>query len=165
MPKRHYTLVTPAGGAPLAGLGCLLLANLSLAWPLHAGRSDRLLAAVPTAVVFPGAEAAELRIAVQRVDARTGDPVGGAGPLYLTSDYPHIDFPAAPALDAAGQATLRLVLHPPAPGSPCRGRIIVRVILDEEDADDTMGARVVIAYTADPQATGCAAACAGPGTR
>jgi hypothetical protein len=163
MPKRHYTLVTPAGGAPLAGLGCLLLAKLSLAQPLHAGPSDRVLAAGPTAVEFPGAEAAELRIAVQRVDARTGEPMRGAGPLYLTGDYAHIDFPAAPALDAAGQATLRLLVHPPAPGSPCRGRIIVWVILDEEDADDNMGARVVIAYTADPQATGCAAA--GPGTR
>jgi hypothetical protein len=147
----------------LAGLGSVLLAIAGPAQPLSAGPSDRVLAAAPAAVEFPGAEAAELWITLQRVDARTGDPVGGAGPLYLTSDYPHIDFPAAPALDAAGQATLRLVLHPPAPGSPCRGRITVWVILDEEDADDTMGARVVIAYTADPQATGCAAA--GPGTR
>jgi hypothetical protein len=124
-----------------------------------------VLAAGPTAVEFPGAEAAELRITLQRVDARTGNPVGGAGPLYLTSDYAHVDLPAAPALGADGRGLLRLGLHPPAPGSPCRGRIIVWVILDEKDADDTMGARVIIPYTADPPATGCVPAPAELGTR
>ena len=62
----------------LAGLGCLLLAIAGPAQPLAAGRSDRVLVAAPTAVEFPGAEAAAVRIAVQCVDARTGEPLGGA---------------------------------------------------------------------------------------
>ena len=141
-----------AWGAAVWGL---LPALLGPTQPLAEGSPGLTPASGPAALHFAGREGQSFQIVVQRVDARTGRPMRGAGPLYLTNDYPHIDYPTAPALDAASQTTLRLFVHPPPPGSPCRGRIIVWVILDEEDADDTRGARVVIPYTADPQATGC----------
>lgn len=168
MPKRHRTVAAPSYGGPLRSLATLCCAVLALsvsAQPLQAETSGLAATDVLAPLRFAGRERQPVRITVQRVDVRTGKPARGAGPLYLTSDYARIDFPAAPALDAKGRATLRLLMHPPSPGSPCRGQITVWVILDEEDADDTMGARVVIPYTADTQATGCLAASADPGSR
>jgi len=102
----------------LAGLGGLLLAIASSAQPLRAGGTGLAPAGGPAALHFARREGQSFQIAVQRVDARTGATAGRAGPLYLTSDYTHIDYPTAPALNVDGRADLRLVLHPPVAGQP-----------------------------------------------
>jgi hypothetical protein len=136
---------------------CALLGAATGAEPARAGTIGLALAGEPRTLHFSGERAEAVVIVVRWVDSHTEQPVERAARLYLTSDYERIDFPFEPTLGADGRATLRLAVFPPPPGKACEGRFTVRVILDEEDADDTMDARIAFTYSAAREATGCVA--------
>jgi hypothetical protein len=151
-------------------VGAALCALLGGAEPARAGTMGLVLAGEPRTLHFSGGRAEAVVIVVRWVDSHTEKPVERAARLYLASDYERIGFPSEPTLGADGRATLRLAVFPPPPGKACEGRFTVRVILDEEDADDTMDARIAFTYSAAREATGCVASqapasAAGPATR
>ena len=98
---------------------------------------------------FQGGKPLEVWIEVQLVVVNSGEHVPRRAPLYLSSDLDGIVFPSRPRLDEKGFARLKLVI--PSPGVETRrrlqGRFTVWVLIDEEDADDTIEGRVVFTYS------------------
>lgn len=98
---------------------------------------------------FQGKKPLEVWIEVRLVVVGTGKKVSRPGPLYLTSDYEGIVFPSQARLDARGFARLKLVIAPPGAADlrQLQGRFTVWVLIDEEDAGDTIEGRMVFTYT------------------
>lgn len=140
-----------------ATFGRLAIALLfALALPAAALAGGALQATpTPERLTFPGGMPQTVRIALQLVARSTGEPVARAAPLYVTGDVSGIAYPADPRLDARGRAAFAVTVPPPPPGAPCRGAVTLRIILDTEDADDTVGAKLVLPYAADAAETAC----------
>lgn len=100
------------------------------------------------ALRFHGKKPLEVWVEVQLVVVKTKEKAPRLGPLYLTSDYDGIVFPSGARLDARGFARLKLVIAPPglAEHRRLRGRFTVWILIDEEDADDTIEGRLVFTY-------------------
>ena len=98
---------------------------------------------------FQGGKPLEVWIEVQLVVVKTGEHVPRRAPLYLSSDLDGIVFPRRPRLDEKGFARLKLVIPSPDAESRRRlqGRFTVWVLIDEEDADDTIEGRLFFSYS------------------
>ena len=131
----------------LAALSIVLLPILSAALaqvePIPLATS---VIAHPDALTFPGGKPQSVDVQIQLGDAQSGTPVARPGDLYFTSTYTGIVYPEAVALDANGFARIRLTVHPPSDAEfrELGGRILVFVLIDDEDADDTIEGRIVL---------------------
>lgn len=131
----------------IAGFLPLLSAAQGQVEPIPLGTR---VAVHPEALTFPGGRPEAVEIEIQLSDVRTGEPEARPGELYFTSSYPGIVYPEQAALDAGGFARVRLVVRPPteAERRELGGRILVFVVIDAEDADDTIEGRIVLTLPA-----------------
>ena len=122
-----------------------LAAILIPLWGGSAAAGRMAVAAEPRVLTFPGGDPQQVTIRLQLVEIATGRPVHRGGALYLTSSYQGIGYPSGARLSARGAATLRLTVRPPTADERERlgGSITVIVIIDEEEADDTIEGRAV----------------------
>ena len=127
----------------------VLFAVFALAAPFASAKPGMRLASKSLALRFQGGKPLEVWIEVQLVHGRTRENVHRRAPLYLSSDYDGIVFPSEPRLDSRGFARLKLVIAPPGLAGQRRlqGRITVWVLIDEEDADDTIEGRLIFTYS------------------
>ena len=100
----------------------------------------------PDTLSFPGGRSQRVDVEIQLSDVRSGEPVARPGDLYFTSTYEGIDYPQFAALDENGYARVTFTVRPPSDAEldALDGRIVVLVVIDEEDADDTIEGRVVL---------------------
>ena len=107
------------------------------------------LASRNLALRFQGTKPLEVWIEVQLLGVRTREKVSRRAPLYLSSDYEGIAFPSRSRLDARGFARLKLIIAPPGVEDRRRlqGRFTVWVLIDEEEADDTIEGKLVFFYS------------------
>lgn len=130
-------------------LAAVLLVGCFLQAPPAFAKPGMRLASQSLALRFQGGKPLEVWIEVQLVVVQTKENAPRSGPLYLTSDYNGIVFPSRPRLDAMGFARLKLVIARPglADRRRLQGRFTVWVLIDEEDADDTIEGRLVFSYS------------------
>ena len=100
----------------------------------------------PDSLTFPSGSPQSVEIEIQLSEVATGEPVARSGDLYFTSTYTGIEYPVGTALDANGFARVRLTVRPPSDAEfrELGGRILVFVLIDYEDADDTIEGRIVL---------------------
>ena len=104
------------------------------------------ITAHPESLTFPGGRPQRVVIEIQLSEVKSGEPVARPGDLYFTSTYEGIEYPEFAALDENGYARVTLTVRPPSNAEldALEGRIVVLVVIDEEDADDTIEGRVVL---------------------
>ena len=102
--------------------------------------------AQPDTLSFPRGRPQSVEIEIQLSDAQSGKPVARPGELYFTSTYNGIVYPEGAALDERGYARATLTIRPPSEAEyeQSGGRIVVMIIIEEEDADDTIEGRIVL---------------------
>lgn len=100
----------------------------------------------PESLTFPGGRPQSVEIEIHLRNAQSGEPVARPGDLYFTSNYKGIEYPEFAALDENGYAQVTFTVRPPseAEKEELDGRIVVMVIIEEEDADDTIEGRIVL---------------------